>query len=143
MEEKLKECIVITTMPVKWGEMDAFQHVNNTVYFRYFEDVRLDFFRQVGIDAYMKAHSIGPILASTQCRFKVPLSYPDTVHIGTYVTDIQKDRFTMKYLVYSENAKRIAAQGEGLIVSYDYKENKKADIPQIWLDNLKELEAKL
>ena len=66
-------------IPVQWGDMDAFQHVNNTVYFRYFENARLEYFRRPGWFEFERATGIGPILASTQARFRRPLTYPDTI----------------------------------------------------------------
>jgi acyl-CoA thioester hydrolase len=115
---------------VEWGDMDSFQHVNNTVYFHYFERIRMDYFRdRKFIDSLANQH-IGPILASTHCRFKLPLSYPDTIVIGTYITDLQVDRFLMKYAVFSERHERIAADGDGLIVCYDYDKGEKAPIPE-------------
>lgn len=115
---------------VEWADLDAFQHVNNTMYFRYFERVRFDFFVDVGFIEHMKDYDVGPILASTQCRFKIPLDYPDSILIGTYITDLQEDRFLMKYAVYSFEHDRIAAEGDGLIVCYDYGREKKAGIPE-------------
>ena len=81
--------------PVAWGQMDAFEHVNNVVYFRYFEDARIAYFRQVGMLEYMESAGEGPILASTQCRFRIPLTYPDQVTIGACVREMGPDRFNM------------------------------------------------
>ena len=122
---------------VEWADMDAYQHVNNTVYFRYFEKVRFDYFEDYGLARSVEETQIGPILASTQCRFKIPLSYPDTVVIGTYITDLQFDRFLMKYAIYSLGHERVAAEGDGLIVSYDYNKNEKASIPEAIFTKLK------
>lgn len=120
---------------VTWSTMDAYQHVNNTVYFRYFEDVRIVYFDHLGIMETMQ-EGIGPILASTQCRFKVPIEYPDTVHIGTRIRDIGGDRFWMDYAVFSQKLGRIAAEGNGLIVCYDYNAKKKAPLPELWTQQL-------
>lgn len=128
-------------MPVNWGSMDAFSHVNNVVYFRYFEDARLAYFEQVGIIDHMKEHNIGPILASTDCRFLFPLTYPDTVHIGAKVFEVESDRFSMEYLVLSETHKRVAAKGKGLIVCFDYQRQTKSPLPQEWLAAISELEG--
>lgn len=122
---------------VEWDDMDAFQHVNNKVYFRYFEKIRIDYFEAKGLLNLMEEQQLGPILASTQCRFKVPLTYPDQVVIGTYLTDFESDRFLMKYAVYSLQHNRIAAEGDGAIVCYDYKEGKKAHIPEAIFESLK------
>ena len=115
---------------VEWADLDAFQHVNNTMYFRYFERVRLDYFIDVGFIELMREQDVGPILASTQCRFKLPLEYPDSILTGTYITDLQDDRFLMRYAVYSYEHDGIAAEGEGLIVCYDYEKKQKVNIPE-------------
>ena len=119
--------------------MDAFQHVNNTQYFRYFEDVRIAYFEATNIAEYMEKHRIGPILAATQCRFKAPLRYPDTVHIGTRVHQIETDRFSMEYLVVSERLNKIAAVGDGLVVCYDYSKEQKTPIPQSWRESMQQV----
>ena len=119
---------VVIEIPVQWGEMDAFQHVNNVVYFRYFENARIAYFDKLDVIEFMKSTWIGPILAATSCRFKAPLTYPDKVLVGAKVTNIEGDRFTMNYLVVSTRLKKVAAEGDGLIVAFNYHENKKAII---------------
>jgi acyl-CoA thioester hydrolase len=129
MKELLETYPVVIETPVAWGEMDSLKHVNNIVYFRYFESVRMAYFERLDFWKYMEETGIGPILASTQCRFRVPLTYPDTVSIGTRVSEIEDDRFLMKYVVVSQRLGKIAAEGEGLIVPYDYRALKKAPLP--------------
>ena len=114
---------------VEWGDMDSFQHVNNTVYFSYFERVRIAFFNEHGLLTSMKNDGKGPILASTNCRFRTALEYPDSFYIGTNITDLEEDRFLMKYAIYSEKNNCIAAEGEGFIIYFDYIDNVKAKIP--------------
>lgn len=140
MSHDFEKCTVVIETPVAWGEMDAFQHVNNTVYFKYFESVRMAYFKETGVNAHMEAHNIGPILASTQCRFKAPLTYPDTISIGTFISDLGEDRLTMIYLVKSHKSGRVVAEGEGLIVFYDYNLNQKHPIPSKPLELIKKLE---
>ena len=110
------------------GEMDAFQHVNNVVYFRYFESARIAYFEKLDVMDLMNGTGIGPILASTSCRFRAPLTYPDKVLIGAKVTNIEQDRFMMNYLMVSTRLQKVAAEGDGLIVTFNYRENKKAFI---------------
>ena len=129
MEELLKGYALVIEIPVAWGEMDSLQHVNNIVYFRYFESVRMAYFGEVDFWSYMEETGVGPILASTQCRFKLPLEYPDTVSVGTRVTNVSEDRFLMEYLIVSHRHGKVAAEGSGLIVVYDYREKKKALLP--------------
>ena len=131
---------VVVATPVAWGDMDAFAHVNNTVYFRWFESARIAYFERVVINTGTPK-GVGPILASTSCRFKVPLTYPDTVHIGARVRELDEDRFTMEYAVYSARQDRLAARGEGLVVSYDYASARKAPVPAAWREHIASLEG--
>src|SRR5437870_12514587 len=95
--ELLKGFPVVVVQEVLWGEMDAYEHVNNVAYFRYFENARLEYFKQLGWFAYEDATGIGPILAATQARFRRPLTYPDTIAIGTRLHSIAEDRFQIEH----------------------------------------------
>lgn len=130
MADPLNDFSVVVQLPVVWGEMDAFGHVNNTVFFRYFETARLAYFERIAFGETANPTDIGPILASTSCRFRRPLRYPDTIHVGARVSAIDEDRFTMEYQIYSETQGDIAAKGEGVIVSYDYSAQRKAPLPE-------------
>ncbi len=89
----------------------------------------------------MEKTGIGPILASTQCRFRAPLSYPDVVSIGASVPDIGRDRLTMKYSVASHRLSKIAAEGDGVLVTYDYRNNRKVPVPEELKRNILDLES--
>jgi acyl-CoA thioester hydrolase len=132
---------VVIEIPVMWGEMDAFQHVNNIVYFRYFESARISYFERLDVLEFMKKTGIGPILASTSCRFKVPLTYPDKVLVGAKVTNIEQDRFTMNYIVTSTKIQKVVAEGDGLIVAFNYRDNKKAIIPDELRQRIQQVEG--
>ena len=140
MQELLVTFPVVIEIPVAWGEMDSFQHVNNIVYFRYFESARMAYFDRLDIWSYLDETGVGPILASTQCKFRLPLSYPDTVSVGTKITEIAEDRFLMKYLVVSHQYGKAAAEGEGLVVYYNYREKTKAPLPEVLRDRIRVLE---
>ncbi|MFQ5637925.1 MAG: acyl-CoA thioesterase [bacterium] len=140
MTELLKDYPVRIEIPVAWGEMDAFSHVNNIVYFRYFESVRIAYFDKLRYLDLMHESGLGPILASTQCTFKFPLSYPDNVSAGAKVTDIESDRFVMEYRLVSQRHQKIAAEGQGLVVSFNYRDNRKAPLPEEIKRRIRELE---
>ena len=119
MNSLLKDCPVVIETPIAWGQMDAFRHLNNTAYFRFFESGRIAYFERLDLLEYMETTGVGPILAATNCRFKIPLTYPDTVSIGTRVPEVQNDRFTMEYYVVSHKHQKVAAEGTGLIVCFN------------------------
>jgi acyl-CoA thioester hydrolase len=132
---------VVIQQPVLWGEMDRYGHVNNVVYFRYFENARVEYFRRMGWLEFEQETGIGPILAATQARFRKPLSYPDTVEIGARISAIEEDRCTMDYCVVSHRLDAVAAEGQGTIVSYHYPEGRKVPIPAELRQRIAELEA--
>lgn len=136
MHPLLNDCALVYTHTVTWGEMDAFGHVNNTEYFRYFEHARIAHFNHIGMLEHMQRHQCGPILGETRCRFKIPLTHPDTVHIGVRVDNLGTDRFTHVYTVVSERHNAIAAEGDGKIVYYDYRSNCKTALPDTLYERL-------
>jgi acyl-CoA thioester hydrolase len=131
---------VVIEIPVAWGEMDSFQHINNIVYFRYFESARILYSEKLGLHKLKDDTGIGPILGSTGCKYKFPLTYPDTVSVGAKITGIKEDRFSMKYVVVSRRHNRIAAEGDGVVVMYNYHERKKTAIPEVIRRRIAELE---
>jgi len=126
----------VVTQQLIWRDMDAYQHVNNAVYFRYFEDVRMALFDELGIVEHKNRTQIGPILASTRCDFRAPLTFPDRIQVGTAIEDLRPKRFVMKYAVYSEAHAALAAEGEGLLVFYDYNLNRSCEIPDVIRERL-------
>ncbi len=140
MNELLAGFPVVIEVPVAWGEMDAFRHVNNIVYFRYFESARIAYFEAIDYLQAMERTGVGPILAATACRFRFPLAYPDRVLVGARVTDVGEDRFLMAYRVVSQTHQKVAADGEGTIVSYDYGAGRKAPLPEEIKQRIQKLE---
>jgi len=140
-QEFLQAYDIIVKQDVIWRDMDAFNHVNNAVYFRYFEDARMAFFERTQVIQHMDETNIGPILASTQCQFRAPLNYPDRILIGARIKEISEKRFTMEYGVFSEQQNTLAAKGEGLVVYYDYNAAKSCEIPDVIRENFSHLHA--
>jgi acyl-CoA thioester hydrolase len=121
-------------IPVAWGEMDAMGHVNNIVYLRWFECARIAYFERLGWLAEMRANGSGPILHSTQARFRAPVVWPDTITVGARIVPFapderDPDRFAMHYEVRSHALDRVAAEGSGIVVCYDYRRGTKTPIP--------------
>ncbi len=127
--------------PLQWGEMDAFGHVNNTVYFRWFESARMSYFGRLGWPQVQETTGVGPILHSTQARFRAPLVWPDTITVATRVTDLAGDRFTMLYEVRSAALGRLAAEGSGLVVAFDYRSLAKTTLPEVIRERIQQLEG--
>ncbi len=139
--EALDDFPVVIEIPIQWGEMDAYGHVNNTVFFRFFESARIAFLERCGFLQSYDELKIGAILHSTSCRFRRPLFYPDTVLVGARADAIDSDRFVMAYRVFSTAQNTVAADGEGTVVSFDYGERSKVELPPMVREGLKALQG--
>ena len=129
MSELLKDYKVQIPCDVAWGEMDSFNHVNNIYYFRYFETGRIHYFLKIGLMDHFEKNQIGPILHSTSCRYRRPLTFPDHITIGVRTSALFEDRFVHHYRIVSESQGAIVAEGEATTVTYDYSRLQKAPVP--------------
>jgi len=75
-----KKLVHVERIPIRWGDMDAMGHVNNTVYFRYMEQARIGWFDAL-VPAAEAWQDTGIVIASASCNFKRALNYPGTVEV--------------------------------------------------------------
>ncbi len=120
---------LVLRWPVQWGDQDAFGHVNNTVYFRWFETGRIDYMSRLGFDPWYEQHKIGPILASIRCDYRRQVKYPDEVEIGTRVTRLGRSSVQIEHRIYSRTQQTVVAEGDSTIVVFDYLKQKPTGIP--------------
>ena len=111
-------------VPVAWGEQDLFGHVNNIVYFRYFESVRMHYLERIGTLRSHHEQGIGVILASTTCDFKKPVTWPQLLTVRTGTVAVGNTSFTMEYLITDEQGEAVAT-GVSVLVMYDYTSGNK------------------
>jgi len=128
-------------IPVQWGELDAYGHVNNTVFFRYFESARMAYLERCGLLEHYEKHRVGIILYSTECRFRAALYHPDSVLVGARTLQIEADRFVMGYGVVSTSQDRISADGRATLVWYDYNTGEKVPLPESIRSTISDFEA--
>ena len=110
--------------------MDARGHVNNTIYFRYFESSRIALFRALKLYEEPTDVRVGPILSFQSCKYKAPLTYPDTIYVGAKIEAIEGSKITINQSIVSKRRKRIVAEGEAHIIWYDYENKKRATISE-------------
>lgn len=137
----MKNYPIQISCPIRWGEMDALGHVNNTIYFRYFEEVRLAYFKAIGFEAVTATHELGPILAQINCQFIQPLVFPDHITIGVWVPKIGNTSLHMHYEVYSEQIQSVVAEGTSVVVLINYKTGNKVPVSDQLRDQIQELQA--
>lgn len=117
-------------MPVAWGDMDSFHHVNNTVYLRWFETARIAYFEKLGMATASGAPGVAaPILARATVDFRKPVTFPDRIVVRTRVSKVGNTSFTMQYEVVSAKL-GLAAEGEGIVVMLDYAKGTKTPVDE-------------
>ncbi len=117
---------ILVPLVVQWGDMDAFAHVNNVVYLRWFESARMALLSAVG---FVSGDGVGPILHSQSCRYRRPLYAPDEIVAAARVVDVKEDRFDVELALWSANTQAVAATGAATMVSFDYATQTKAALP--------------
>jgi acyl-CoA thioester hydrolase len=131
MTENIADSFISLELPVQWGDMDAAQHVNNTVYLRWVESTRIALFQKVngGVLAFKK---IVPILAWQDCKYIFPVTYPDRVVITLDIIELLEDRVVFEAKIYSKTHNRIAAISKSSVMAYDMENLKKHPFPEDW-----------
>ncbi len=114
---------------VQWGDVDMMHHVNNVVFFRWFETVRMRYFEEIGL-VRLVPESVKPILASTRADYRAQLRYPDTVSIEGSISRIGRTSSVHVYRVSSERTGKLVVEGESTWVCFDYQAEKAVPIPE-------------
>lgn len=128
MNDFLNDYPVVEEIPIRWGDMDARGHVNNTIYLRYFESSRIALFRALHLYEEPTQVSIGPILSFQSCNYKAPLTYPDAIYVGAKIEAIEGSKIIINHSIVSKKQNRVVAEGEAHLVWYDYENQKRASI---------------
>lgn len=115
-------------LPVRWGDMDAYGHVNNALYMRYLEEARVQLIEKMNV--VMDPNGLAPVVVSVGCTFFKPVVYPDTVRIDCYVKDPGRSSFMTIYEVYSENSpEEPVSEGYAKVVWIDHRTEKSVPLP--------------
>ena len=113
--------------PIDWNDTDALGHINNLAILRYAQSARVVVSQEMGLVA--DGRTIGPILASIQCRFFQPLYYPGTVTIRSRILSVRTTSFVLENEILSEDG-QLAARTKDVVVCYDYQARTKLPLPQ-------------
>jgi acyl-CoA thioester hydrolase len=133
---------VAIAIPVQWGDQDAFAHVNNVVFFRWFESARIAYFRRIGLMKHLDGGQVGPILAAAACDYRRSIVFPDTVRVGIRATRIGRTSIGLEHRIVSEGLKAVAADGTSTTVVYDYAANRPHPVPDSVRTAIVELEGR-
>jgi acyl-CoA thioester hydrolase len=115
-------------IPLRWGDMDAMGHINNTLYFRYMEIARLQWFGELGVPA--NPQGMRPVIANAFCNFIRPLEYPSDVIVHTYVGAVARSSFdTYHDMRRSDQPDVVCANGCATVVWVDFPAQRSVPVP--------------
>ncbi len=133
-EKKLVHEMVV---PIRWGDMDAMGHVNNTIYFRYFEIVRLDwFFRVAAPHGISNLSGEGVIIVNAFCNFIRQLEFPGEVRTRLYTAEVGRSSFdTFLTMERTDEPGVVYAEGGATTVWCEFEAKKSKPMPD-WLRDI-------
>jgi acyl-CoA thioester hydrolase len=122
-------------IPIRWGDMDAMGHVNNTVYFRFMEQARISWFAALAPQAEAwKQTEI--VIANASCNFKRALVYPGTVEVKLFVGTPGGSSVPTFYELRLEGERHLYADGAATVVFLDRAKQRPIRIPEAMREQL-------
>jgi acyl-CoA thioester hydrolase len=126
-----KKLVYEMVMPIRWGDMDAMNHVNNTSYFRSLETCRIDWFHSINL--VPDANGDGLVIVNAFCNFYQQLEYPGDIRLKMYASDPARTTFeTWGTMERADEPGKIYAAGGATTIWVNFPTQKAATLPD-WL----------
>jgi acyl-CoA thioester hydrolase len=122
-----RKLVHVESIPVRWGDMDAMGHVNNTVYFRYMEQTRISWFEAL-LPRGEAWGTTGIVIVNASCNFKKPINYPGTVEVKMYADAPGGSSLATYYDLALKD--EVYADGAAKVVFIDMEKQKAMRIPE-------------
>ena len=129
-----KKLVYEMVIPIRWGDMDAMNHLNNAMYFRYLEIIRIEWMRSIGCLPDSKGE--GPVIVNAFCNFYRQMQYPGDVLMKLYVSDPGRTTFeTWGTMALGSAPDVVCAAGGATTIWVDFPVQKAKTMPH-WLRQL-------
>ncbi|EIJ44102.1 putative thioesterase [Beggiatoa alba B18LD] len=130
MTETPKKLLYRYSFPIRWSDMDALGHVNNSRYFTFMEQARIEWLDSLGMKLEGEE---GPVLVKAECNYLLPIVYPATITVDTYVGKTGRSSVPFIHEIYdSQQPTKIYAQGHVVMVWVNYHMGKSLPLPDLW-----------
>jgi acyl-CoA thioester hydrolase len=126
---------------VRFRDCDAMGHVNNAVYFTYFEQARIVLADTLGLRRSLEQAGLGLILAHASCDYKAQVVFGDVLDVGVAVTAIGRSSFTGEYEIRRVKDDSVVATGKSVQVVFDYTDGKTTVIPDVFREKLESIQT--
>ncbi|MBE2258216.1 MAG: acyl-CoA thioesterase [Rhodobacteraceae bacterium] len=125
-----RKLVQTSVMSIRWGDMDAYGHVNNTIYFRYMEQARVEYLERLGYKVMPRGSA--PVIINAACTFLVPLNYPGSVEVRMFCGQPGRSSVPTHYEIRLQGDETLYATGDAKIVWMDVATGKSVAIPDEW-----------
>jgi acyl-CoA thioester hydrolase len=115
------------SLALRWGDMDAVGHANNTVYFRFFEEVRIAWF--ASLEASTLDQPTGPVIIKTSATFLKEMAYPVTAKVEMFAGKAGNTSLETRYTIRDIHSDALYAEGDAKIVWFDRRTRKSVPLP--------------
>ncbi len=121
---------VVLIHGVEFWEMDIAFHVNNVHYLRWFENARVRYLEAIGEMQTALQEGIGLVVGWQECKYISPVSYPDSVHVGVKVTDMQGSKVIMEAKMVSQTQDKVVALAAAHLVAFNFRQKQKIPLSE-------------
>lgn len=127
--ESARTLVFTSRLPIRWGDQDALNHVNNTIYFRYMEQVRIEWLESLDF-ATDRAQMEGPVIVNASCTFLIPLTYPGMVECRMFIGEPGRSSLPTFYELRRAGEETLYAEGSSKIVWINNSIGKSIPLPE-------------
>jgi acyl-CoA thioester hydrolase len=124
--------------PTRWADNDAYGHVNNTVFYQWFDSAVNAWLVEQGMLDIATGDPIG-LVAETRCAYFEPLAFPQDVDVGLAVAKLGRSSIRYRIAVFGAGRDSAAAQGEFVHVLVDRTSRRPVVIPPDWRAKLEQI----
>src|SRR5262249_22479152 len=115
-------------IPTRWMDNDVYGHVNNVVYYSYFDTVVNQWLMEQGLLDYLKSEVIG-LVVETSCSYFRPVAFPDVIHAGLRVAHLGRSSVRYEVGLFRNDEPAVAAAGHFVHVYVDRASNRPTPLP--------------
>jgi acyl-CoA thioester hydrolase len=141
MQNLLRDFPITTKIKVEWRNMDSGRHVHNMIYVGWTESSRVDYFESMNF-SIVPVSGTGVIVGYLDCKYIVPITYPDMVIAATRAINYGKDHVWIETYLFSKKLNCVAAISKQKMVFYDFINRTKMEMPEDFLAKMEALEER-
>ncbi len=129
MQPTLEGFPLVVPIQIQWGDLDAYGHVNNVVYLRWFEHARCVYGQKVGVEVVSREKGIGALVASVNCKYLRQISFPGNILAGIRVSRLSIGSVSLECTIADAQTKVPVAEASCDAVLYDYSIGQPVPVP--------------